>query len=86
MQALLIDFICMSTDNKKCNPHFFQILFETQSHDLTTEVYTNKSVSPTITNSLECFVTAWCVANSDPTSQWLLEFNNNISLEMRVLQ
>ena len=33
-------------------------------------------MTTTITNPLECFVTAWCVANSDPTSQWLLEFEN----------
>ena len=68
-------------NKKDCNPHFFQILFETQSCDLTTKLFTNKNVSPTITNPLECFVTAWCVANSDPTSQWILRFENILVLK-----
>ena len=42
---------------------------------------TNKNVAPTITNPLECFVTAWCVANSDPTSQWMLDFENILVLK-----
>ena len=75
--SLLVSII----DQKKCNPHFFQILFETQSHDLTTKLFTNKRVAPTITNPLECFVTAWCVANSDPTSQWMLVFENILVLK-----
>ena len=67
-------------NKKKCNPHFFQVLFETQSRDLTTKLFTNGNVSPRITNPLECFVTAWCVANSDPTSQWILAFDDILVL------
>ena len=66
---------------KKCNPHFFQIMFETQSRDLTTKLFTNENVALTITNPLECYVTAWCVANSDPTSQWMPEFENILILK-----
>ena len=66
---------------KQCNPYFFQVLFESQSRDLTTELFTRKSVAPAITNPLECFVTAWCVANSDPASQWKLTFDDMLSLE-----
>ena len=66
---------------KVCNPHFFQILFETQSRDLTTKLFTSENVAPVITNPLECFVTAWCVANSDPTSQWMLVVENNLVLK-----
>ena len=29
-----------------------------------------------MTNPLECFVTAWCVANSSPTSRWSLRFED----------
>ena len=80
LQVLGINFY--STVNKKdCNPHFFQILFETQSCDLTTKLFTNKHVAPIIINPLECFVTAWCVANSDPTSQWMLRFENILVLK-----
>ena len=66
---------------KQCNPHFFQILFETQSRDLTTKLFTTENVAPTITNPLECFVTAWCVANSDPTSQWVLKVDSILVLK-----
>ena len=65
---------------KQCNPYFFQVLFETQSHDLTIELFTRKAIVLSITNPLECFVTAWCVANSDPTSQWKLTFDNILIL------
>ena len=68
-------------NNKRCNPHFFQILFETLSRDLNTKLFTNKNVVPVITNPLECFVTAWCVANSDPTSQWEMRFENILVLK-----
>ena len=73
-----IDFATMAStvSKKKCNPYFFQMLFETQSHELTTRIFRCESVIPTITNPLECFVTAWCVANSDPTSQWSLQFES----------
>ena len=84
VQFLNIDMEILSLFNiysKECNPHFFQILFETQSHYLTTKLFTNKNVAPTITNPLECFVTAWCVANSDLTSQWVLVFENILVLK-----
>ena len=69
-------------NKRECNPYFFQMLFETQSRDLTTELFSNKSnVAPKITNPLECFVTAWCVANSDPTSQWNLVCKDDLLLE-----
>ena len=46
-------------DGRKCNPYFFQMLFETQSRDLTTKVFSSKSkIAPLIINPLECFVTA----------------------------
>ena len=80
-QALHLDFILVAIDKNNCNPHFFQILFEIQSRDLTTKLFTNEKVNPVITNPLECFVTAWCVANSDPTSQWLLDFENILVLK-----
>ena len=68
-------------NQKKCNPHFFQILFETQSRDFTTKLFANENVAPIIANLLECFVTAWCVANSDPTSKWVLVFENILVLK-----
>ena len=64
------------TTGKNCNPYFFQMLFETQARDLTTKLFSKTSVTSTITNPLECFVTAWCVVNSDPTSQWKCTFAN----------
>ena len=64
------------TTGKNCNPYFFQLLFETQSCDLISKLFFKRSVTTTITNPLECFVTAWCVDNSDPTSQWMLKFDN----------
>ena len=83
-QVLDIDLISMFAilmNRKECNPHFFQILFETQSRDFTTKLFSNKNIYPRITNPLECYVTAWCVANSDPTSQWMLDFENVLVLK-----
>ena len=81
-QFLDISFFQHCSDCKKCNAHFFQMLFETQSRDLTTKLFSNKSkVDLLITNPLECFVTAWCVANSDHTSQWKIKCNDDLLLE-----
>ena len=62
----------------KCNPYFFQLLFESQSHDLVNSLFTGELVRPIIANPLECFVTSWCVANSNPTSQWTLDIRDNL--------
>ena len=44
--------------------------------------FSSKSkIAPLIINPLECFVTAWCVANSDPTSQRNLAFVDDLLLE-----
>ena len=58
------------------NPYFFQLLFESQSCDLVTELFKAETSEPLISNPLECFVTAWCVANSSPTSRWSLRFED----------
>ena len=60
----------------RSNPYFFQLLFESQSFDLVTELFTAETSEPLISNPLECFVTAWCVANSSPTSRWSLRFED----------
>ena len=60
----------------RSNPYFFQLLFESQSFDLVTELFTAETSEPLISNPLECFVTAWCVANSSPTSRWSLCFKD----------
>ena len=70
------------TTGKKCNPYFFQMLFETQCCDLISKLFSKRSVTTSIiTNPLECFVTAWCVANCDPTSQWKFNFEDILMLE-----
>ena len=76
-----INFFSKFENRKDCNPLFFQILFETQSRGLTSKLFANENVGLAITNPLECFVTAWCVANSDPTSQWAFEFANSLVLK-----
>ena len=69
-------------NGRTCTSYFFQVLFESQSRDLITELFSGKSFQPTcsIVNPIECFVTAWCVANSDPTVQWMLGFENILML------
>ena len=62
----------------KCNPYFFQLLFESQSHDLVTSLFTGELVRPVIANPLDCFVTSWCVANSNDTSQWTIDIRDNL--------
>ena len=68
---------------KKCNPYFFQMLFETQSRNLIAKLFIlcEENIATTINNPLECFVTAWCVANSDRTTKWMLDFENILVLK-----
>ena len=78
----LVDMSMSSlSSGKKCNPYFFQVLFEAQSPDFNSKLFHEVSVTTTINNPLECFVTAWCVANSDPTSQWKCIFKDILMLE-----
>ena len=66
----------LATFGPRYNPYFFQLLFESQSFDLVTELFKAETSEPWIGNPLECFVTAWCVANSSPTSRWSLRFED----------
>ena len=66
----------LATFGPQYNPYFFQLLFESQSFDLVTELFKAETSEPLISNPLECFVTAWCVANSSPTSRWILRFED----------
>ena len=66
----------LATYGAQYNPYFFQLLFESQSFDLVTELFKEETSQPFISNPLECFVTAWCVANSSPTSRWNLRFKD----------
>ena len=59
---------------KDCDPYFFQVLFESQSRSLTSKLLLNQKVFPILRNPLECFVTAWCVTHSSPTTQWNIRF------------
>ena len=58
----------------KCTGNFLQILFESQSHDLIRKLFAGDTLLPVLNGPLSCHVTAWCIANSDPTSQWTLCF------------
>ena len=62
----------------KCSPYFFQLLFETLSHDLVNRIFAGELVRPVITNPLDCFITCWCVANSSTTSQWTLDIKDEL--------
>ena len=67
---------------RQCNPYFFQLLFESQSRSLTSNLFVNQSVSPMLRrNPLECFVTAWCVTHSNPTTRWNIQFESMSALE-----
>ena len=72
---VLLPFFSVSF-GARYNPYFFQLLFESQSCDLVNELFLKETSEPTITNPLECFFTAWCVANSSPSSHWSLNFEN----------
>ena len=61
----------------KCAGNFLQILFESQSRDLTAKVFAEETLCSCIDGPLSCHVTAWCIANSDPTSQWNLIFKED---------
>ena len=61
---------------KQCNPYFFQLLFESQSDQLVTQFFKGEQIRLELNDKLECFVTAWCVVRSDPTSQWSFIFQD----------
>ena len=73
--------ITKATYGARYNPYFFQLLFESQSCNLVTELFVEETNEPLMTNPLECFVTAWCVANSSPTSRWSLRFEDFLTLK-----
>ena len=70
-----------ATYGAEYNPYFFQMLFESQSRELVAELFIGDLCNPMSTNPLECFVTAWCVANSSPKSRWLVRFRDVLALE-----
>ena len=70
-----------ASDGAKYNPYFFQLLFESKSRELVAKLFIGDSISPMSTNPLECFVTAWCVANSSPKSRWHVRFGDVLALE-----
>ena len=55
---------------------FFNYCLNPNPCDLVTELFKAETSEPWISNPLECFVTAWCVANSSPTSRWSLRFED----------
>ena len=65
-----------ASSGARYNPYFFQLLFESQSCDLVNGLLVQEINEPWITNALECFVTAWCVANGSPSSRWSLHFKD----------
>ena len=67
--------------NPLCNPNFFQFLFESQSHSLTSKTFSNQMISSLVTNPLEAFVTAWCITHSSPASRWNIRFQGISALE-----
>ena len=71
----------IAVGGSECNPRFFQLLFESQSSSLVTELFMGEMSKPLISNSFECFLTAWCVANSNATSRWSLCFNTMLMLK-----
>ena len=80
---LLVDFSMSNLmGGKNCNPYFFQVLFEAQSADFNSKLFHEVRVSTAIKNPLECFVTAWCVANCDNTSRWICSFANILLLRV----
>ena len=83
---LFVDFSMSNlTAGKNCNPYFFQVLFEAQSADLNSKLFHEVSVTTTVNNPLESFVTAWCVANCDmSTSKWKCTFANVLILRIFV--
>ena len=66
-----------SGSGAKCTRNFLQLLFESQSRDLTTKVFAEETLVSLADDPLSCYVTAWCIANSDPTSQWSLWFRKD---------
>ena len=74
-------FRSVSCSSRKCHPSFLQMLFEAQSHELTTKVFSdNVKILVDIVSPFNAFVTAWCLVNSDPKSSWFIFMLQHVSL------
>ena len=83
-QRIYGNVVCSS---RKCHPSFLQMLFEAQSHELTTKVFTgNEKISVDVASPFNAFVTAWCLVNSDPKSSWFIGTSHYVSLSVEYFE
>ena len=72
-----------SPDDETIQPHpsLCQLLFESQSPQLVSTVFSGRRVVPylSITSPLDWFATGYCIAHSDTTSSWSVEFGARYS-------
>ena len=75
----------VACSSKICHPSFLQMLFEAQSHELTTKVITkNVKISVNVASPLAAFVTAWCLVNSNPESFWFIGMSHHMHVSLSV--
>ena len=68
-----------SPDDEPIKPHpsLCQLLFESQSPQLVSTVFSGRRVQPDyeeMTSPLDWFATGYCIAHSDTTSSWSVQF------------
>ena len=64
-----------------CDPSLCQLLFESQSPQLVSTVFSGRSVQPyydKMTSPLDWFATGYCIAHSDTTSSWSVGFRDTL--------
>ena len=72
-------FIYIDSNLIKANPSLCQLLFESQSPQLVSTVFSGRRVQPNyyeMTSPLDWFATGYCITHSDTTSSWNIQFES----------
>ena len=83
--TILLFSTSSSPDDVPIKPHpsLCQLLFESQSPQLVSTVFSGRRVQPAyrykITSPLDWFATGYCIAHSDTTSSWSVQFGSVFS-------
>ena len=72
---LMHDFTTFSPDDQLVHPSLFQLLFESQSPQLVPTILSGKRfLILNNTSPLDYFATGYCIAHSDATTSWNVQF------------
>ena len=78
--------VISSSLDVKPHPSLCQLLFESQSPQLVSTVFSGRRVWPNYASPLDWFATGYCITHSDTTSSWNVQFKTTFSRTSQHLQ